>query len=80
MPRLMMECAVCGHTDWNMKVHCYKSTRPFTGGQAFKREDKWYSWKFFIAGNQRSKGTDRHGKAADAIADFNEVISYTIPE
>lgn len=74
MSSILKICKKCGKTDKNLE--CCGETIPYTGGQGYKRADGWWSWKFFINGNQRAKGTDRKSSIQDAINDFTEVFEY----
>ena len=49
---------------------------PYTGGQGYKRSDGTYSWRFYIAGDQRAKGTNRLDSLTLAVTDFIEIFDY----
>lgn len=59
------------------RSHCCGPTVPYTGGQGYKRADGSYSWRFFVEGNQRAKGTDRFDTIKEAVADFIDIFTYT---
>lgn len=50
--------------------------KPLTGGQAYKREDDKYGWRFCIEGNIRYSSDDRWATIAEAEADFVDVSQY----
>jgi len=81
MPRrVYLECPKCGKTRYDRtKLCCDVKLRRYTGGQAFVRKDGDFEWRFFVKGDLRASGTNPHKNVNDAIADFNEVMGYTLP-
>ncbi len=51
--------------------------RENTFAQAYKRKDGFYSWRLFIDGDVRAKGTNRCDTLEQAIDDFEQVIGHT---
>ncbi len=73
----MYICKKCGETFEDYHHCCDTKPEPYTGGQAYQRKDGFYSWKFFVNGDQRAKGTNRYNSRDNAIKDFIEVFLYT---
>lgn len=71
-------CSNCNHIHEgdSCPKGCQVPQVPYTGGQSYKRKDGKYSWKFFVDGDQRAKGTNQCKTLNEATWDFIDIFSY----